>query len=377
MGPAQNRMDVKTINKNRIYRYVYANGMTSKQGIAAGLGMSMPTVLQNVKELIAEGLLAETGTFESTGGRKAKAISIVPGARHAIGVEITRQHIGIVLVDLSGALLRQERLMQPFRAEDHYFRLLAEAIERFIDRCAVPRDSLLGVGISIPGIVSEDGMAIVSSHVIGVMSFATEAFTSRIPYPCFFANDANAACAAEIHGQAEMEASVYLSLSNSVGGAVYTTNSIYKGDNQRGGEFGHMTLVPGGDVCYCGKSGCLDAYCNAQVLSSLANGNLDDFFAKVDAGDRDAMAAWDRYMEHLAVALNNLRMAFDCNVIIGGYVGAYIDKHLPKLAAMVADRNTFERDGSYVKACRYTQEASAVGAALRHVDEFAVNVSLG
>ena len=81
----------------------------SQPELAAKVNNSWPTVLQNVKELMAMGLVQEVGTFESTGGRKARAFAPVRDARLAVGLEITQNHVGAVLVDLSGNLLRYER----------------------------------------------------------------------------------------------------------------------------------------------------------------------------------------------------------------------------------------------------------------------------
>ena len=55
-------------------------------------------------------------------------------------------------------------------------------------------------------------------------------------------------------------------------------NEIYYGDRMHSGEFGHMTLEINGRQCYCGKKGCVDAYCNAQNLSNLTDGDLGRFF---------------------------------------------------------------------------------------------------
>ena len=58
---------------------------------------------------MAMGLVQEVDTFESTGGRKARAFAPVRDARLAVGLEITQNHVGAVLVDLSGNLLHYER----------------------------------------------------------------------------------------------------------------------------------------------------------------------------------------------------------------------------------------------------------------------------
>lgn len=60
----------------------------------------MPTVLTNVNELLEKGIIAETGEYASTGGRKAKSIEINPMYRCAMGIVITANHVGMVLVNL-------------------------------------------------------------------------------------------------------------------------------------------------------------------------------------------------------------------------------------------------------------------------------------
>ena len=68
--------EMKRLNKIRIAKYIYHHGTASKQELASALGFSMPTVLQRVRELIEEGIVTESGEYESTGGRKAKVLSI-------------------------------------------------------------------------------------------------------------------------------------------------------------------------------------------------------------------------------------------------------------------------------------------------------------
>lgn len=68
--------------------------------LSRNLNLSMPTVLSNVNELLASGIVVEMGEYESTGGRKAKMISINPAYRYAVGIRITAKHVGFVLVNL-------------------------------------------------------------------------------------------------------------------------------------------------------------------------------------------------------------------------------------------------------------------------------------
>ena len=108
-GSGANNRDVKKINRIRTIRSIFSCDRISQPELAAKVNNSWPTVLQNVKELMAMGLVQEVGTFESTGGRKARAFAPVRDARLAVGLEITQNHVRAVLVDLSGNLLRHER----------------------------------------------------------------------------------------------------------------------------------------------------------------------------------------------------------------------------------------------------------------------------
>ena len=116
--------------------------------------------------------------------------------------------------------------------------------------------------------------------------------------------------------------------------------------------------------------GCVDAYCNAQNLSNLTDGDLGRFFELVDAGDERCKKEFRQYMQYLAVTINNLYDILDCDVVLGGYVGGYMEKYLDELRRMVSERSTFETDGSFIKTCFFKHESSAVGAALYFVDKF-------
>ncbi len=366
MTEPSNNVDVKRRNRANTLRCILNCESISQPELARRLALSWPTVLQNVKELAAMGLVCEVGTYESTGGRKARAYAPVRSARLAVGLDVTLNHVGIVLVDLSGKVLDYSRKKYPFSMDDGYFRQLKSIVDEF----AGGKTNLLGVGISLPGIINETGSILLFSHALGLRDIPTSTFSRYIEYPCAFTNDANAAAMAEVWGKDENENLVYLSLSNSVGGAIVKNGEIYLGDNLRAGEFGHNTLVPGGRQCYCGKDGCLDAYCSAKVLADRADGTIIGFFNWLRSGDAQAAEVWREYLQYLAVEINNLRMSFDCDVIVGGYVGGFLEEFGAPLREMLRQRNTFQPDDSYFRSSRYHLEASAVGAALLHVRRF-------
>lgn len=378
-------IEVKKINRNKIFRYVNKYERVSKPDISAQLGISMPTVLQNINELMKQGLVHEVGEFESTGGRKATAIAPVRGSYYALGIDITGNHIGLVITDLSGDVLKHKRIYKPFSNDRKYYKEMADIALEFKDEEIDEDKKFLGVGISIPGIVDTRSKKIQYSHALNLTNIESERFCEYIPYPCILINDANAAGFAEMYHYDKCFNAVYLSLSNSVGGAIiverqsYLSDSaiadkLYLGDNLRGGEFGHVTLIPNGNKCYCGKRGCFDVYCSAKTLSQYTDGKLEKFFQEIESGNKNLLKIWENYISCLAIGINNLRMIFDCTIILGGYVGSYIEPFISRVKEEVAILNTFEMDASYIKPCRYRVEASALGAALQHIEAFLCTV---
>lgn len=384
---ASNNIEVKKINRNRVFRYVNQHGKISRPEIAEALGMSVPTVMQMVSELEEAGLLMEAGELQSTGGRKAKAIAPVWDSCYAIGLDVTRNHIGLLATNLSGQVLRHERIYKPFVNEEGYYREIGEILGQFLEQAQIADKKILGVGISIPGVVDSVRNCVIHSHVLQINNVYADIFQKYIPYPCTLINDANAAGSTEgLEEEGETRHRVYLSLSNSVGGAVIFYSGgergnqksglghIYVGNHWRSGEFGHMVIHPEGKRCYCGKRGCLDVYCSALRLADLAGGRLEDFFEGLERGEEVLCRAWEEYLDVLAVAVENLHMAFDCDVVLGGYVGSFMEPYIDDFRKKIEKNNIFDDGGSYVKVCRYRVEASAFGAALYYIDQYVRSV---
>ncbi len=355
-------------NRSRIARFILREGSASKPEIASSLKLSMPTVLQSVKDLMDGGVIEEVGEYESTGGRKAKALSVVPDIRYGVGMDITANHVSFVLIDLKGDVLHHKRMRQAYQHSPAYYQSVRDNLDLFIQETGADPAKLLGTGISLPGIIDRSANLLVKSHSLNVENISLQVISQYFDQTPAYENDASAAAMAELRHHSRD--AVYLSLSNTVGGAIYMNHTLYAGDHFRSGEFGHMVLIPGGRTCYCGKKGCVDAYCSAKVLSDRAGGSLEGFFENLEAREPEAEALWDRYTDHLAIVISNLRMGFDCDIVLGGYVGGFLKPYLARLGHRVLEYNRFDRDFSYIRVCRYAREASAVGVALTFAEQY-------
>ena len=366
----QTKEPLKIKYKNQIFKYIYFNRESSYKDIAYSLGFSMPTVLTNTKELLDDGFIEEVGFYSSTGGRRAKILAPKKDAFYTIGVNISRNHIGIALVNFCGELKNWRRISYPYIDEENYYETLSDFIEDFIEGNNIQKEKIIGVGYSVPSIIDPEEKVMIKSHVLGLRDILCLRFSKKIPYDSSFINDANAAGYCELSTQRRQDDFVYISLSDFVGGGVFKNGQLYLGDNQRSGEFGHMILVPGGKPCYCGKKGCVDPYCSALNLSSISENNLDLFFHRLEQGDTKYMVAFKTYLNYLATLIINLRMAFDCEIIVGGYVGERLDPYLDELRSIVLKKDTFEEERLFIHTCANKSEVSAYGAALFHMEKY-------
>lgn len=355
----------RNTTKYNILEYMLDYGNTSKVELSKQLNISMPTVLSNVNELMEKGLLTELGELESTGGRKAVLIGLKKDYRYALGVDITANHIGMVLVNLCGEILKQERIRIKFKADISYYSYLEDILRKFYSREI--EEKILGIGVSLPGIINQKEKILVKSHALQLENYSLKIIEQIIHMPMYFENDANAAMLAE--NTQMLRNSIYLSLNNTLGGALCIDGMLFTGQNRKAGEFGHMVLIPGGKKCYCGKKGCADAYCAASVLTQSGKEKLEDFMKSIDI-DKKAGQIWQTYLENLAILVSNLRMSFDTDIILGGDVGGYLPGHMVELGQKIFKYNLFDGDLSYLKNCSYQKEASAVGVAKQFFRKF-------
>ena len=364
-------IEKKNVTKSKIVNYIINHKATSKVELSKDLNISMPTVLSNVKELLAGGIVIETGEYESTGGRKAKKISINPAYRYAVGIRITAKHIGFVLVNMKYEIEKYERIRLEFSTNTSYYSKIREELEEFL-KDVENRERILGIGISIPGIVNLENRMLVKSHALQLENYSLNFLEQVFSLPVYFENDANAAMRAEDLNR--YKNALYLSLNNTLGGAFCIDGKLILGENQKAGEFGHIILVPGGKQCYCGKRGCADVYCAASALTDDTSQTLEQFMQQLEERKESAQQVWQEYLEYLAVLISNLRMAYDMDIILGGEVGGYLSDYMIPLEEKVMKYNGFDHDARYLKICSYKREASAVGVAKYFVSPLAGSI---
>lgn len=363
--------DVKKLNKNRIFRLIYNSDKISRQEIADQLGLSLPTVNQNLKMLMEDGLIEYVGNFTSTGGRRAQAITIDNNARKAISVNIKADYINVDVVGLKGQIIYSMAVKAHFSKSSAYIEKLTDAVRHAVDYVGADADDILGVGVTVPGILDDEKQILISAPPLKAKNYDFTRLISAIDYPVVVMNDARAEAYAGhwFNGKPEDE-KIYIMLGEGVGGAYINASAIRNGVHNRGGEFGHMVIHPGGKQCLCGKKGCFEAYVSEKVLSSELDMTLDNFFELAAQGNKNNSDVLDEYMDNLALGINNIYTMMDCDIVLGGTVAPYLKQYENSIKERLVNDYSFDTDADYLRISDGGGRKSGLGAALSFVARF-------
>ena len=267
---------ISRTNLELIYHYIYTNGPVSQQDISYDLRFSRPTVTSKISELESLGMIKKDGQISSDlVGRKAAAYSIVPDYRIAIGIEVQQTLFKILTVDLTGSYSLRKVFSLPYSNTEEYVHSVCDRINEYIESLSIQDQQLLGIGISLPGLVSADGSEVTYGRVLDCTGLKLSRFRKYLRFPCRFLHDASAAATSELWASPELPDFVYLNISIHLGASMIRNREIFNGRHGYSATIEHIQLRPDGPVCYCGKTGCIETYCS---MTALLNGEEEDSF---------------------------------------------------------------------------------------------------
>jgi predicted NBD/HSP70 family sugar kinase len=242
-------------------------GGLSRVELAERSGLTQQAVSKIVPELISAGLLDEQRLPAAGVGKPRTRLGIRPGARYALGVQLDRDEVQVVLTDLlcTVVAVTTAPLAPGFTPAD-----AVSAIGLGVDRLCtgVDRAKVLGLGVGALGPLD---------HRTGVIHDATnlpgwhevplrDELAARTGLQVIVDKDTNTAAFAH-HWQTDgpTPATAVVLVGTGIGVGLLIDGRLYRGPRTNAGEFGHTTLSFDGPRCPCGRCGCV------EVLHNSAN----------------------------------------------------------------------------------------------------------
>ncbi len=195
------------------------------------------------------------------------------------------------------------------------------------------------IGIAVPGPVDpKSGMVFKASNVRGWIDIPLGPMVEkRHNVPTILGNDANLAALGEWKYGAGIghHDLIYLTISTGIGGGFIIDDRMLVGPQGIAGEVGHITMLPDGPVCGCGRRGHLEALASGTGIANYVERKLMEGEKSIltltpekpnsrviaeaaKAGDKLAMEAYENAGKYIGLAITNLLHLFNPTVIVLG-----------------------------------------------------------
>ena len=351
---------VKAHNLRAILLSLLYEGSVSRVELAEKTSLSTTTVTNLVYELIEQNIVIEEGLEETTGrrrvGRPRTALHLVADARYAVGVHIGIGLFRVTVTDLFAEMLGSN--IVPFELSTpprQVFNQIAEWIQKTIDDHKIDRQRILGVGIGASGLVNyRTGVNILAPSLKWRDVPVREILAEKLSFPIIVDNNVRAMALAEAFFGAGrgVNSLAFVYGRVGVGAGFVVGGQIFRGSSAGAGEIGHTIVIPeGGQLCRCGKRGCLETLVSETSLINQAHEiaerqpdgllaqhlKVDDgslmserIFAAARAGDQNTRQMIEQRACYLGMALANLVNVINPELILlGGMFAEGDDLFLP------------------------------------------------
>ena len=361
---------LKRINRSVLLRLMRAQPGLSRARLAQQSGLTKSTVSALVRELLDENWLSEASAPVAADGmgRPSTPLRLNADVRVLIGVEIAVECLRMVCVSLTGVVISELEVPIESPQPDRVCKQTARMVGDLCRKLAARKLQLSGVGVCLPGAISDDSGIVRFAPNLGwrdveflAMISAALSASGVPPTSVHLQNDADAAALSEYEfatGESEGPL-IFINCDVGVGAGIVLNDRLFTGAIGMAGEIGHTIMQIEGPLCSCGRRGCAEAFIGSRALRA-GNGI-------------------DRAGQFLGVLIQNLDVMFNPRTIVVGGKSCVnnpqlIDNAIQTLAGY-AQRAGMPMPA--VRAARYGLLAAAVGAAALVLHRFLRPIPMG
>ena len=394
---------VKSHNLRAVLLSLLHNDRISRVQLADVTMLSTTTITNVISELVDQGIVIESEDDEKENGKRSvgrprTALKLIPDARFAVGVHIGIGLIRVAVTDLQAQIVHNN--FADYSIESPHEEILSsvgDLIEKTIADSAVNRKKIIGIGFGASGLVDFQSGVNVLAPTLGWREVPIRDWLSeRIHLPVCVDNNVRAMTLGEsLFGLGRGVTSLALVYGRvGVGSGIVVNGEVFRGSAAGAGEIGHTIMLPeGGEVCRCGKRGCLETLVSEHVIikqaealakenpnsilaNNLKNPNGDKPIARIFAAAREGDRATREMIEHcayyLGIALTNLVNVLNPELILlAGMFAQGEDLFLPVVQKTVREQ-AFAGLGERVRvqSTSFGWRAGVIGAAALALNAF-------
>lgn len=274
--PAGTNLEVAHLyNQKVVLETVRLHGPLSRVEISGHTALSTQTVSNIVDKFMGCGVLQTLGRRSGRRGQPAIEIDLNPQGGFAVGLQLDRDHMTGVLLDLEGTVLQRIHKEWLFPSPEEGLPYLIETVRSFIADQGLHLEQIWGVGLALPGPLDlQAGSAIAPPNFPGWDGVPIRDLLSEaVHLPVYLENDATAAAVGErwFGNGRNLNNYFYVHFGIGLGGGMILDGRPYRGASDTAAMFGHIPVDPAGARCACGGIGCLENYASLASLYSILN----------------------------------------------------------------------------------------------------------
>ncbi|HKJ48031.1 MAG TPA: ROK family transcriptional regulator [Christiangramia sp.] len=267
----------KLLQKIKIIKYLFLNGSTSNADICSKFDISLPTSMALINQLMETGIVVKAGQGKSEGGRKPDLYGLKEHSFFVLTIHIKRFKIKIAITDNNHSIIMEDEITTEISPKSNIVELLHEKAQEVIENSGIDPEKMLGVAISMPGLVSTtEGKNFTYYLTEQEPESLRDKFEKKFKKPVVILNDTKSACLAEYRfGIGKNKDNVLvISMDWGIGLGIIMGGKMHTGHSGFAGEFGHIPMVEDGILCHCGKRGCLETEASGLALVRKAKEGL-------------------------------------------------------------------------------------------------------
>ncbi|NDL58532.1 ROK family protein [Phytoactinopolyspora sp. XMNu-373] len=256
---------------SRIIGLISAGTATSRADLARTLGVSPSTVSLHVQELIESGVVTESGSGDSRGGRKPRLLQIRDDGGHVLVADLGGTHARIAVISLASEVraVREIELDVSEGPEQSLDTVLGQWSD--LSEPWLPSSPLHGVALGLPGPVDfatgrvESPARMPGWHDFGVADYIRH----HLDVPTLVDNDVNLMALGEHFAHdGHLEHSVTVKAGSGIGCGLIASGQLHRGATGAAGDITHSRVSAAGSTpCSCGKLGCLETIASGAAIT--------------------------------------------------------------------------------------------------------------
>ena len=235
-----------------------------------------------------------------------------------IGIDIGGTKIEGIALDEDGSVIQRKRIpTESHLGYDHVLHQISTLYRGLIHDL----NDDVSVGVCTPGAISYKTQRLKNSNTQCLIGQPIrEDIEAIVGKPIAMDNDANCFAHAEatLGAAAGYDVVFGVIMGTGVGGGICFHGKVHKGHQYLAGEWGHSLLHPGGNPCYCGKRGCVEAYICGPALERRFI-ELTGEKKELKEIAKHPPADWkEEFLENFGMALSNVINILDPDIIVLG-----------------------------------------------------------